>query len=103
MVKRTHRKKPSDQINIAKERIDNLFLQAEEIYGEDPALSDRYVELARTIAMKFKVRLTPHKKKFCKHCYKYLRQGVNCRVRTLNGKVVYSCFSCKKFMRFPYK
>ncbi|MBU0471829.1 MAG: ribonuclease P [Nanoarchaeota archaeon] len=97
-------KKSSENLKIASERVDILFFQADEMFSENPELSDRYVSLARKIAMKFKIKLkSEYKRRFCKHCYKYLRPGVNARVRTQNGKVVYSCFSCKKFSRFPIK
>ena len=103
-AKRGYSRKPEGQVKIAKERIAELFKQADEVFKEDPKLSNRYVVLARKISMKFKVRISPIlKKKFCKHCYSFLKVGSNCRVRTHEGKVVYSCMNCKKFMRFPYK
>ena len=102
--KRAYKPKPNSQVKIAKERIDGLFKQADEMFSEDPQLSDRYVAIARKISMKFKVRIPPQlKRKFCKHCYCFLMPGKNCRVRTHEGKVVYYCQNCKKFMRFPYK
>lgn len=98
---RRYKKKPSKHLEIAKERIDSLFSQADEVFEEDSSLADRYVDLARKIAMKYKVKLkSAHKRKFCKHCYKYLRPGVNARVRTKDGKLVYYCSSCKKYSRF---
>ena len=98
-MKRKYSKKPADNVKIAKERINELFDQAEKAKQE---YSNRYVELARKIAMKYKVRIPPTlKKKFCKHCNEYLRPGVNCRVRTREGKIVYYCSNCKKYMRFP--
>ncbi len=102
--KRAYSRKPASQVNIAKERIQELFRQADEVFDEDPKLADRYVELARKISMKIKVRIPSNlKRKFCKHCYCFLKPGKNCRVRTHEGKVVYYCQKCKKFMRFPYK
>ena len=102
-MKKKYGKKPAEQRRIAQERIEILFKQAKNIFKEDSKLADRYVELARKIGMKYKVRIrTELKRKFCKHCYKYLMPGVNCRVRMHNGKVVYYCFSCKKFMRFSH-
>jgi ribonuclease P protein subunit RPR2 len=102
--KRPHSRKPASQVSIAKERIQELFRQAEEVFDEDPKLADRYVELARKISMKIKVRIPSSlKRKFCKHCYCFLKPGKNCRVRTHEGKVVYYCQKCKKYMRFPYK
>ncbi len=102
--KRAYSRKPASQVNTAKERIQELFKQADEVFDEDPKLADRYVELARKISMKIKVRIPSNlKRKFCKHCYCFLKPGKNCRVRTHEGKVVYYCQKCKKFMRFPYK
>ncbi len=88
---------------IALERIKILFEQAEKIAKEDPSLANRYVYLARKISMKAKVRIPRElKRRFCKHCYVYFIPGVNYRVRIQRGKVVYYCFNCKKYMRFPY-
>ncbi|MBC8500627.1 MAG: ribonuclease P [Nanoarchaeota archaeon] len=100
----SYSKKSSEHVKIAKSHIDKLFSQADEVFSEDTELADRYVDLARKTAMKYKVKLkSEYKRKFCKHCYNYLRAGVNCRVRTQSGKLVYTCFSCKKFSRFPLK
>ena len=103
-MKKRYKGKPKEQQKIARERIQVLFEQAKEMFKEDPMLSDRYVYLARKIAMKYKVKIPSRlKRKFCKHCYKFLVPSVNCRVRAQRGKVVYYCLSCKKFTRFPYK
>lgn len=97
-------KKNKEYQKIAKERINILFKQAKIKFKEDSKLSDRYVYLARRIAMKYKIRIPSLlKRKFCKHCYKYLVPSVNCRVRAQKGKVVYYCLSCKKFSRIGYK
>jgi len=99
-----YKKKSDEQLKIATERIDKLFLLADKMFEVDSMLANRYVSLARTIAMKYKVSIkSKYKRKFCKHCYAYLRPGVNCRVRTISQKLVYSCFICKKFSRFPLK
>lgn len=95
---------PSKQREIAQERIKILFEQAEEVFHKDRVLANRYVEMARKIAMKIKVRIPlESKRKFCKHCHKFLMPGVNARVRTRDGKVVISCLECKKFMRIPIR
>ncbi len=104
MRRRQYSSKPDKQVKTAKERIIGLFKQAEEMFDKDEKLADRYVELARKISMRFKVRIPKElKKRFCKHCYSYLVPGRNCRVRTHEGKVVYYCQKCRKCMRFPYK
>ena len=104
MPKRKHKPKPVKERKIALERIEHLFKEAEKAFKKNPKLSNRYVHLARKIAMKCKVKIrSPLKKRFCKHCYKYLKPGVNCRVRLGKKQIVYSCLECKKFMRFGYK
>jgi len=103
-MKKIRAGKQKEMKEIARQRIVYLFEQAEIKFNKNPALSNRYVTLARKLAMKYKIRISPElKRKFCKHCYKYLVPGKNCRVRTHKGKVVYSCFNCKKFMRFICK
>lgn len=93
----------SKQKIIARERIKNLISLAEKAFSKNPRVSDHYVELARKIAMKARVRIPSDiKKRFCKHCYKFLQPGVNCRVRTRNNKLIYYCLNCKEYMRFPF-
>lgn len=100
MAPRSRKPKPAKVIQAATERIKHLFELAEAT--DDLALANRYVQLARRIAMKHKVRMPRgYKRRFCKHCYAYLKQGVTCRVRVQHGKVIYTCLACKKFMRFP--
>lgn len=104
MPKRKHKPKPLKQRKIALERIEKLFKEAEKAFKQEPKLSNRYVHLARKIAMKYKVKIrSPLKKRFCRHCYVYLKPGANCRVRLGKKQVVYYCLGCKKYMRFPYK
>jgi len=98
-----YKKKSSGQRQIALERIKALFRQARAVFRKDKKLAERYVELARKIAMKYKVRIPSRlQKQFCKHCYKFLMPSINCRIRLKNKRVVYYCLECKKFMRFPY-
>jgi len=100
---RRYKEKSAGQKAIALERIKTLFKEAREVFKRDKELANRYVELARKIAMKYKVRIPSElQKQFCKHCYKFLMPDVNCRIRLHNKKVVYYCLECKKFMRFPY-
>ncbi len=92
------------QRKIARERIAHLFdLAGTKFLEGRKDLANRYVYLARKIAMKVNVKISPVlKRKFCKHCYHFLYPGKNLRVRTKDGKVIYYCLDCKKFMRFPY-
>lgn len=100
-MKMSYSRKPRFQVDEAREQIEFLIEKAGEVFKKDSALADRYVEIARSISMKFKVRIKPSlQRRFCKHCYCYLMPGENCRVRTRDGKVVYYCRNCKKYMRF---
>ena len=102
-MKLKHQKKPKKLKEIALERIIILFERAEEMFKEDARLSNRYVSIARKIAMKYKVKMPRElKRSYCKHCLSYLKPGTNCRVRVQRGKVTYYCLNCKHFMRFPY-
>lgn len=90
------------QKEIARERVSILFEKAAAVFSENKPLANRYVTLARKIAMRVKVRIPlKYKRRFCKHCYKYLMPGVNSRNRVRGGKVVISCLECKKFTRIP--
>ena len=104
MIKRRYQKKAQENKEIALERIKTLFKEARAVFKKDPRLANRYVRLARELSMKYKVPIPANlKRKFCKHCYHYLMPSVNLRVRTRQGKTVYYCMDCKKYMRFPYK
>lgn len=102
-MKQRYRKKPFAERRIALQRIKTLLDKAKDVFKDDKGLANRYVTLARKISMKYKVRIPrDYKRRFCKHCYKFLMPGVNCRVRLQGPKVVYYCLECKRFMRFPY-
>ena len=99
-----HYKKPAKIQKIAKKRIEFLFQEAKNAFKKDSKLSDKYIKMARRIAMKYKIRLPSElKKRFCKHCHKYLVPSVNCRIRIHKHRVIYYCLSCKHFMRHPIK
>ena len=102
-MKRPH-KKSAIQQKIARERIQILFKEARIMFPKQPKYAHRYAQLARKIALKYKVKLPPDlKKKICKKCYHFLVQGKNVRVRTQEGHLVYTCLDCKNIMRFSYK
>lgn len=97
------KRRPKKQVKeIALQRIKELFAEAEKT--KDQKLANRYVELARKIAGKARVRIPrEYKRRFCKHCYSYLRLGKNARIRTRQGKLVIYCLECKKYTRIPLK
>ena len=92
---------------IAMQRIQTLFRLAKETFHEDPSLAQRYVDLARKIAMAAKVRLPrEYKRQVCRHCKSFILPGVNCRVRVKQRRephVVITCLNCGKQTRLPTK
>ena len=89
---------------LALNRIKRLFKLAEESFKKNPERAKRYVSLARKISTKIKVRIpSVYKRKFCKKCNNYLQPGVNCRIRTRENMLVYSCLNCKNISRFKLK
>lgn len=99
--------KPQWMREIAKERIEILFNQAEKEFKNHPARSHRYVELARKLSMKYQVRISRKwRRRFCHKCYKFLVPGVNCRIRTRPKRekhLVIKCLECGNIMRIPLK
>jgi ribonuclease P protein subunit RPR2 len=100
------RDKPEWQQELAQERIEILFreaLAAAKSGRLDRA--NRYVYLARRLAMKFNLRFErEQRRKFCHNCYHYLLPGKNVRVR-INPKtkaVEMTCLDCKHVNRYPY-
>ena len=99
MAKQSYR---PDAKRIARERIAELFRQADLSYKENPAWSHRCVYLARKIAMRQRIRIEERfRRRFCHHCYRYLVPGVNLRVRVTRGRVVMTCLECGRQMRIP--
>jgi ribonuclease P protein subunit RPR2 len=97
------RKSPGT-INVASQRIAELFRQAEDQFDAHPELSKRYVALARKIAMKYNIRFDrAQKMMFCKNCDSYLRKGKNASLRVRDGRVILRCTDCGFVRRFAYK
>lgn len=91
--------------DMARQRIERLFELAEQEFAEHPERSNRYVELARRISMRNRVRIPPYlKRRMCRECYSYLVPGANARTR-LHGRgryIVTTCLECGHQMRRPY-
>ncbi|MFC1742093.1 ribonuclease P protein component 4 [Nanoarchaeota archaeon] len=102
--KTRYQRKPDDKIKIAKQHIEKLLTQAKNVQKDNTSLANRYVTLARKIAMKFKIRMTSEQKRlFCPHCYRFLTPSKNLRVRIHEHRIIYYCLDCKKFWRKPIK
>jgi ribonuclease P protein subunit RPR2 len=103
-MKQKHQAKPREQNELALERINILFAEAASCYSNDPALSNRYMDLAIKLATRYRVRLPKQlKQQFCKTCQTYLRPAVNCTIRLRSGKICYHCQNCGNVMRYPFK
>ena len=87
---------------IARERIAILFVQARTAFATHPELSNRYVELARKIAMRQRIRIDREfRREFCRHCSSFLVPGTTSRVRVQGGHVVVTCLCCRQRRRYP--
>jgi len=82
--------------------VEQLFREADAVFESDKKLADHYVELARKQAMEVNLRLPSElKRRFCRHCYAYLKPGRNLSVRTKHNKLVYFCHECGHSWRMP--
>ena len=92
---------------IALQRVHTLFRLAREVVHEDPELAQRYVKIARKIAMGTKLRLPrEYRRLVCRHCKSFILPGVNCRIRIQSRRephVVITCLNCGKHSRMPLK
>ena len=92
---------------IALQRIQTLFRLAKEKIQEEPELAQRYVTIARRIAMRTKLRLpTEYRRMVCRHCKSFIYPSVNCRVRVQQRRephMVITCQVCGKITRIPLK
>ena len=89
--------------DLARQRIERLFVLAEEEHKQHPERSDRYVEIARRMGMRMRVRIPRRlKRRICKGCRCYLSPG-RTRVRLRDGMVTVTCLECGEEMRYPYR
>ncbi len=97
-------KKKIEARKQAPQQILELFEKAEKAFDKKPALANEYVRKARNLAMRYRLKIPRAlKRRFCKHCNTFLKPGINCRIRTKAGRVVYYCLNCKKYTRIQIK
>ncbi|MBO4763836.1 MAG: ribonuclease P protein component 4 [Candidatus Methanomethylophilaceae archaeon] len=88
--------------DIGSARISRLLdLSEEAIRSDRPDRARRYVDLARRIGMKTRVKM-PKDRRYCKRCLAPMMPGVNCTVRLSGHKVVTTCGMCGEIRRTPY-
>jgi ribonuclease P protein subunit RPR2 len=87
------------------ERVIYYLNLAKENLKDHPERSRRYVEIARKIAMRKRVRIKKLKFKFCKKCNSYLLPGYNSKVEIdKNKKIIkYICLYCGSERKIRYK
>ncbi|MCX6767500.1 MAG: ribonuclease P [Candidatus Micrarchaeota archaeon] len=85
---------------IARGRISELLELAKQMWGNDKKLSRRYVQLARKIAMRHRIKLG--NRLFCKKCGAVFIPGATVRVRQSPRQkmVLYTCTECGAVRRF---
>ena len=97
MIKRDKKR----ESRIAKERVAYLIGRAEEYKTKDYELARRYVELAKRIAMRYRVRIPKElKMTYCKKCLYPYREG-RFRVRIRKSRVIVTCLNCGYVRRIP--
>ncbi|NYZ78438.1 ribonuclease P, partial [Candidatus Micrarchaeota archaeon] len=91
-----------DLNEIALGRCGKLLRLAREVFDSEPALSKRYVALARKIAERHRLHLGS--REFCRKCGVVWIPGKTLRVRQLSAKkiVAYTCVDCGYARRFSY-
>lgn len=96
------RRNKSEEKKIAAERVERLFKAAYDIHGTDRALSNRYVFMARKIAMKYRIEIPrEYRLSYCRKCLNFFSPGKNTRTRINRGKVSVTCLNCGYTRRYP--
>ncbi len=92
---------------IALERINILFKLAKENYNCRRDLSRRYVELAKKIAMRSRIRMPENiNRQICKKCYTMLIPSVSSLIRIKPRRephISITCLNCGAIKRIPLK
>jgi ribonuclease P protein subunit RPR2 len=98
----SRRRKRKAFINdIVLQRVERLFDAAFVEFPAHTQRSDRYVELARKLAMKHRVPLgKTYKMRFCRSCGAYFVYGTNARVRIKDKRTVITCLRCHDLRRY---
>ncbi len=89
--------------DLALQRMERLFMLADAVHAAHPERSDRYVQIARRISTRTRVRMPrPLKRLFCRHCGSFLFASA-LRVRLREGILTATCLLCGELMRRPYR
>lgn len=99
------RAKNKNILEIAQDRIEDLFELAEKEFKTYPERSHKAVGMARKIAMRYNIQLNKYAHQFCAECYAYLVAGRNAIVRVSKTQVAITikCEECGHIHRHPYR
>jgi ribonuclease P protein subunit RPR2 len=103
-ARRSYGKTRAAIASVASERFQILLDQAKKMAWTDQKLSRRYVNLARKISSRTKVRIPSESKMYlCKGCGLALIPGHNAKIRlhAHTTGIVISCLSCGAVKRYP--
>ncbi|MBT8171375.1 hypothetical protein KJN74_00690 [Candidatus Bathyarchaeota archaeon] len=92
---------------IALQRVHTLFKMARKTINENPHQAQRYIQIARRIAMRTRLRLPKeYRSQICRKCKSFILPGVNCRIRIQQRReshMVMTCLNCGGHSRIPLK
>ena len=92
---------------VAGERVQILLRLAQETDRTDGALAQRYVDLAKRIVEKSKVRIPPqYKRLICKKCGRLIIPGSTSRIRLRQRRephLTITCLRCQGIYRIPLR
>jgi len=93
--------------DLALQRIEILFENADKTFLKDPQLAQKYVNLALRIAQSSRIKIPKkYKLRICKFCKNYLWPGINATIRLRTNRqphIVIKCHACGRIARIPYK
>jgi|GEM_PF-925544 len=92
-------------IGIARERMDLLMDQATKaMHAGDITRANRYAGLARSIGMRYNVRMRlDHRQLVCRKCGALMIPSKTSTVRIVRGRRISRCLKCGDLRRVPIK
>ncbi|MCL5433432.1 MAG: ribonuclease P [Candidatus Marsarchaeota archaeon] len=91
---------------IAAERIEILFNEAQKMHYKNSELSKKYIKNMKMISSHYKVKIPKDiKKNICRKCNNILIPGYNSSIRIASSKgyIIKKCLSCGNELHIFYK
>jgi RNase P subunit RPR2 len=98
-------RRTKDMVGIARERMDLLMDQAiRSLHSGDITKANRYAGLARSIGMRYNVRMRlDHRQMVCRKCGALLVPSKTSSVRIVRGRRISHCLKCGDIRRVTIK